>query len=67
VRIYAGYSGWAEGQLEAEIAEGAWYVVPSEPGDLWESDPERLWRRVLRRQSGPVSMLLTMPLDPSSN
>lgn len=67
VRIYAGYSGWGEGQLEAEIAEGAWYVVPSAPEDPWEPDPERLWRRVLRRQRGPLSMLLTMPVDPSRN
>lgn len=67
VRIYAGYSGWGEGQLGAEIAEGAWYVVPSAPDDLWEADPERLWSRVLRRQRGPLSMLLTMPLDPSCN
>lgn len=67
VRIYAGYSGWGPGQLEAEIAEGAWYVVSSAPEDLWEPDPERLWRRVLRRQPGPLSMLVTMPLSPSSN
>lgn len=67
VRIYAGYSGWSAGQLQDEIAEGAWYVVPSAPEDLWEPDPERLWQRVLRRQRGPLSMLLTMPLDPSSN
>ncbi|MGN6252972.1 MAG: YqgE/AlgH family protein [Marmoricola sp.] len=67
VRIYAGYSGWGPGQLQDEIAEGAWYVVASHPDDLWQADPERLWRLVLRRQRGPLSMLLTMPLDPSSN
>jgi putative transcriptional regulator len=67
VRVYAGYAGWGAGQLEAEIAEGAWYVVPAQPGDLDAADPDQLWRRVLRRQSGALALLVTMPLDPTRN
>lgn len=67
VRIYAGYAGWSRGQLEAEVAEGSWYVVPAEPEDLGATDPEALWRRVLRRQPDPLLLLLTMPADPSLN
>jgi putative transcriptional regulator len=67
LRIYAGYAGWGAGQLEAEIAEGAWYVVPAEPADLTSDDPERLWRQVLGRQPAPLSMLVTMPVDPTRN
>src|SRR5437763_9480804 len=27
VRVFAGYAGWGEEQLQAELAEGAWFVV----------------------------------------
>lgn len=40
LRIFAGYAGWGPGQLEDELAEGAWYVVESEPGDV-SSPPRR--------------------------
>src|SRR5260370_20327209 len=29
LRVYVGYAGWSAGQLEAEIDEGAWYVLPA--------------------------------------
>lgn len=67
LRIFAGYAGWGAGQLEAELAEGAWYVVDSEPGDVSSPDPERLWRSVLRRQRGELAMVATYPDDPSLN
>ncbi|MGW7076606.1 YqgE/AlgH family protein [Streptomyces sp. NPDC054866] len=67
LRIFAGYAGWGPGQLEDELAEGAWYVVESEPGDVSSPDPERLWRAVLRRQRSELAMVATYPDDPSLN
>ncbi|MFE9258222.1 YqgE/AlgH family protein [Streptomyces sp. NPDC006879] len=67
LRIFAGYSGWGPGQLEEELADGAWYVVDSEPGDVSAPDPERLWRSVLRRQRSELAMVATYPDDPSLN
>ncbi|MFD7918458.1 YqgE/AlgH family protein [Streptomyces sp. NPDC059740] len=67
LRIFAGYAGWGPGQLEAELADGAWYVVDSEPGDVSSPDPERLWRSVLRRQRNELAMVATYPDDPSLN
>ena len=66
-RVFSGYSGWGEGQLEAEIAEGAWHVTSAEPGDVLTSAPSSLWSAVLRRQHGPVRLLATFPADLSSN
>jgi putative transcriptional regulator len=67
LRVYAGYAGWSPGQLEAEIAEGAWYVLPAQPSDVFAVDPGRLWRQVLRRQEGDMAFLATYPDDPTLN
>lgn len=67
LRVYAGYAGWSPGQLEAEADEGAWFVVPAEPGDVFAAEPERLWHAVLRRQGGDMAFLATYPDDPSLN
>ncbi|MEU2677742.1 YqgE/AlgH family protein [Streptomyces sp. NPDC007107] len=67
LRIFAGYAGWGPGQLEAELADGAWYVVESEPGDVSSPRPENLWRAVLRRQRSELAMIATYPDDPSLN
>lgn len=67
LRIFAGYAGWSAGQLEDELAEGSWYVVGAEPGDVFAPAPERLWGVVLRRQGGALAMLATQPEDPLLN
>lgn len=67
LRVFAGYAGWAPGQLEAEIEQGAWFVVTLQPGDPFESAPERLWRDVLRRQRGEVALFANYPEDATVN
>lgn len=67
LRIFAGYAGWGAGQLQAEIDEGHWYVVPGQPEDVFRSDAGDLWRDVLRRQPGDLAMHSTRPVDPDLN
>lgn len=67
LRVFSGYAGWAAGQLEAEIDEGAWYVVDCLPDDVFGAEPETLWRRVLRRQGWPLAAVATCPADPTLN
>jgi len=66
-RIYVGYAGWGAGQLEAELEEESWLVLPAEADDLFSDDPDGLWSAVLRRQGGPYALLAQMPPDPSLN
>jgi putative transcriptional regulator len=67
LRVFAGYAGWAAEQLDAEIAQGAWFDVALQPDDPFAANPERLWRDVLRRQRGRLSVFSTFPEDASVN
>ena len=67
LRIFAGYAGWGAGQLEAEVAEGSWYVVPAHVEDVFGADTTDLWRQVMRRQPGDLAMHATRPADPGLN
>jgi len=67
LRVFAGHAGWSRGQLEAELAEGAWWVFPGTPTDLFSESPKTLWAQVLRRQRAPFNLLSTFPLDASLN
>ena len=66
-RVYAGYSGWAPGQLDAEVQGDSWLVEDPAPEDVFTSDPEGLWSAVVRRKGRAFSMLALMPDDPSLN
>jgi len=67
MRVFAGYAGWAAGQLRDEIDEGAWYVLAGNPADAFVTEPEHLWREVLRRQGGELALVATYPDDPVWN
>ncbi|MBA2240592.1 MAG: YqgE/AlgH family protein [Solirubrobacterales bacterium] len=66
-RIYAGYSGWGPGQLEAELEREDWIVEAPIPRELFPEDPETLWADVLGRMGGQYTLISKMPEDPSVN
>jgi putative transcriptional regulator len=67
LRIFLGYAGWEAGQLEDEIASGAWFAVDSLTGDVFTSRPDSLWHDVLFRQGGSLAMVANYPLHPRLN
>lgn len=66
-RIFAGYAGWGPGQLDAELERDDWFVAPAGVDDIFDPDPEELWRRVLARKGGHYALVARMPVDPSVN
>ncbi len=67
VRLFTGYSGWAPGQLDAELTSGAWHIVRALPDDVFCVEPEQLWRSVMRRQGGRLASQALFPDDVSVN
>jgi putative transcriptional regulator len=49
-RIFQGYAGWGAGQLEQELAAGAWAVVPATAPLLFDVPPEDLWADLCPRR-----------------
>jgi putative transcriptional regulator len=66
-RIYAGYSGWGPGQLEAEMASDSWIIEPAGVDDVFTDAPDLLWSRVLERKGPEYRRLSRMPYDPTMN
>ena len=67
LRVWTGYAGWAGGQLEAELAQEAWFVVDADVGDATTPEPGLLWRNVLGRQPGTLAWFSNFPEDPAQN
>ena len=67
VRLFKGHASWVGGQLAAELAAGAWFVVNSVSGDVFTSEPDLLWRNVLRRQADDLQLFTFYPRDITLN
>ena len=67
LRVYSGYSGWTEGQLDSEINMGSWFTTPASPADLFEINPSRLWFRLLHAYHGKWPWRARNQIDPSRN
>lgn len=52
VKFFKGYSGWGAGQLEAELEEKSWILLPADASLIFESAPENLYKDVLIKSGG---------------
>jgi putative transcriptional regulator len=66
-RVFLGHAGWGPGQLEDELAAGAWVVEPPLVEDVFTAEPRTLWRRLLQRKGPPFDAAARIPFDPRVN
>ena len=48
-RLFAGFCGWAPGQLEAELDRDSWYVLPATEDLLFRQETSGMWRELIDR------------------
>lgn len=66
-RFFLGYSGWGEGQLDGEIAQGGWILTGCRPEFVFGKSEKPLWRQVLKKMGGDYAVLSNFPDDPQMN
>lgn len=52
LRLYAGFSGWAPRQLEAEVDRGSWYTLRATEDLLFRRDTSGMWQELVQRARG---------------
>ena len=52
LRLYAGFTGWAARQLEAEIDSGSWYVLRATEALAFRRDTAGMWAELVAQASG---------------
>jgi putative transcriptional regulator len=48
-RLYAGFSGWRPRQLEGEMLQDSWYLLPADEEIVFRKDTSGLWRELLEK------------------
>jgi len=48
--VALGYAGWAPGQLEGEMRNGAWFTATADPAILFDQDYATKWDRAMARR-----------------
>jgi putative transcriptional regulator len=59
VRFFLGYAGWGAGQLERELAEGAWILAPVSSKAVFDVPCDMLWEHVLHSLGVDPSRLVS--------
>lgn len=68
IRFFIGYSGWSSNQLNEEIERNDWILDKVRNTDnLFEDDPDMLWKKVLKSKGGDYKMMSNFPIDPRLN
>jgi putative transcriptional regulator len=67
VRFFAGYSGWGEHQLEAELKKNHWLLNAPETSSFFTLDSDDLWGDQLAEVKSSYSIFANFGNDPSMN
>jgi len=46
-----GYAGWRAGQLDAELAQRAWFTAPNDEKLIFDEDRDKVWDEAMKRRT----------------
>ncbi|MFT3979763.1 MAG: YqgE/AlgH family protein [Ferruginibacter sp.] len=67
IKFFLGYSGWTQGQLDAEITEKSWLTVAASKKLVFDTAMEEIWRYSLKELGGKYALMIHFPTDPQLN
>lgn len=67
VKVFLGYCGWGEGQLEEELKSNSWFVANLSPNTIMTYREDDMWEKILEQLSPKHKVISSFPKDPSLN
>jgi putative transcriptional regulator len=62
-KIFLGYCGWSKGQLDAEVSERSWIILPAQSMWVFKQVTENLWYDLIKHLGANYHEFLKYPLD----
>ena len=67
-RNFIGYTGWSAGQLDIEVQENSWIVIPLNPDYIfYKGEAKNLWKEVVENMDKRFRHMANFPKDPGLN
>ncbi|MDP1762791.1 MAG: YqgE/AlgH family protein [Sediminibacterium sp.] len=67
IRFFQGYSGWTEGQLNAELETKSWITRKASRGLVFNRNTQQIWKEALKDLGGEYTRMVNYPIDPQLN
>jgi len=67
IKFFLGYSGWSQGQLDAEMDEKSWLTVAANTNLVFDIALEEIWQFSLKELGGRYALMIHFPTDPQLN
>ncbi len=67
IRLYLGYAGWGEGQLENELSRGAWQIIEARASLVFQTPPQEIWKKAMEIRGGFWGIVAQTGIKPSRN
>jgi putative transcriptional regulator len=67
IRFFLGYSGWSKNQLDNEIKITSWIIKDNNYQNIFETNPETLWKDELLKLDSTYQIWANAPKNPNLN